>query len=58
MNNEEVRVAMFESHFTVAEIAGEIGIHPNSLSRWLRNELNAVQKSIVLNAIQRLKEKM
>lgn len=57
MNNEEVRVAIFESHFTVAEIAKEIGIYPNSLSRWLRNELDPVKKTLVLNAIQRLKDK-
>lgn len=57
MNNEEVRVAIFESRFSKSEIAEEAGIKLNTLSHWLMKELDPMRKTVILNAIQRLKEK-
>lgn len=58
MNNEDIRVAIFESHLTKETIAEEIGIKRESLSRWLsKKSLDPMRKTVILNAIQRLKEK-
>ena len=58
MNNEDIRVAIFESHLTKEAIAEEIGIKRESLSRWLsKKNLDSMRKTLILNAIQRLKEK-
>jgi predicted XRE-type DNA-binding protein len=57
MNNEEIRVAIFESRFSKAEIAEEAGIKRDTLSHWLMKELDPMRKTVILNAIQRLKEK-
>lgn len=57
MNNTDIRVAIFESRFSKSEIAEEAGIKLNTLSHWLMKEMNPMQKTVILNAIQRLKEK-
>ena len=57
MNNTDIRVAIFESHFSKTDIAEEAGIKRDTLSHWLMKEMNPVQKTVILNAIQRLKEK-
>jgi hypothetical protein len=57
MNNEDIRVAIFESRFSKKEIAKEIGIEGNTLSHWLKKELDPMRKTVILNAIQRLKER-
>lgn len=57
MNNEDLRVAIFESRFSKAEIAEEAGIKRDTLSHWLMKELDPMRKTVILNAIQRLKEK-
>lgn len=57
MNNEEIRIAIFESRFSKSEIAEELGIKPNTFSHWLMKELDPMRKTVILNAIQRLKEK-
>lgn len=56
--NQDLRVAIYESHFTKESIAQEIGITKETFSRWLATkDLDSVRKTLVLNAIQRLKEK-
>ena len=56
--NQDVRVAIYESHFTKESIAHEIGITKETFSRWLsKQELDSMRKTLIHNAIQRLKEK-
>lgn len=56
--NQDIRVAIYESHFTKESIAHEIGITKETLSRWLgAKELDPMRKTLIHNAIQRLKEK-
>lgn len=57
MNNVDIRVAIFESHFSKAEIADEIGIKRDTFYHWLLKDLTPMQETVILNAIQRLKEK-
>lgn len=58
MNNEEIRIAIFESRFSKSEIAEELGIKPNTFSHWLMEELDPMRKKLVMNAIERLKKEM
>lgn len=57
MRNQDIRVAIYESHFTKEAIAKEIGITKETFSRWLsKKELDSMRKTLIRNAIDRLKK--
>lgn len=57
MRNVDISVAIYESRFTKAEIADEIGIKRDTFYHWFLKDLTPMQETVILNAIQRLKEK-
>ncbi len=57
MNNLEVRQAIFDSRIKKKDIAKEIGIKPNTLTQWFRKDLNTLQRTAILNVVEKLREK-
>lgn len=55
--NVRVGVAIYESRFSKGEIADEIGIKRDTFYHWFLKDLTPIQENVILNAIQRLKEK-
>lgn len=55
MANLEIRMEMYKAGIKHYELAKKVGIHPTTLSAWLRDELEGDHLEQVENAIEELK---
>lgn len=56
MNNLDVRMIVFENGLKYKDIAKELGISREWLSRLLRNNLSDANKSRIMKAVESLKQ--
>lgn len=56
-NNNEIRKAMLRANVKQWEVADQLGISEFTYSRWLRTELSADKKSLILQAIEDIRTK-
>ena len=50
--NQEIRRLIFEHNLKLWQVADVLGIHPVTLSNWLRHELPEDKRARVLEAIK------
>lgn len=56
MANLDLRMEMYKFGIKHYELAKEIGIHPTTLSAWMREELEGERLEQVEKAIEKLKQ--
>lgn len=56
MANLDLRMEMYKLGIKHYELAKEIGIHPTTLSAWMREELEGERLEQVEKAIEKLKQ--
>lgn len=54
-NNKDIRESMLQANLYYWQIAEKIGVHENTLYRWMRKELKEKEKKKILQAIEDLK---
>lgn len=52
MNNAKIRIAMIENNLKQYELARIMGLHENSMSRLLRDELPAEEQERIIDLIR------
>lgn len=55
MANLEIRTEMYKAGIKYYELAKKVGIHPTTLSAWMREELDGEHLEQVEEAIEKLK---
>lgn len=55
--NQDIRNAVKDKGFTLWELAEALGMNDGNLSRKLRRELSAEQKSVVYQTIEQMAER-
>lgn len=54
-HNEEIRAAIAKRRLKYYEVAEQMHVHPATLTRWLRFELDPKRKAEILQAIRSIK---
>jgi uncharacterized protein YjcR len=51
LTNEDIRKSVFMNRLTYKSIAAKIGITPETITRWMRQEMTDWQKELLANTI-------
>ena len=52
--NRDLKILAFTKNVTFRQVSKEIGICPESLSRWLQKPLSVEKKTLIIEAIEKL----